>query len=336
MTAAASADVRTGMTSKSIRSCQFAIHCEGRLVLGFHDLETPFEREIDPTGPVSHRGRSHPTAVTKTPVDLGRLARLKVLDDHEQHAAPLSDDQIVIVTREAGARAASHCGVRMRHLLLCIVSFSLITGCNREKTPEGDDRAGRESESVRNPLDRSPVASRAGARRGSLFTQDAATRPATVAVPQERKLMRQGEATLEVASVGATLARLHALTREAGGYTTRETRSRDIQRVNQGQVDCRIPAGKLDSLTAALKSLGTLESLSLSATDVTEVLRPRSTTAQRARAQTRLLALIERPTNKLSDPLEVERELARVRGEIDQMEGRRRFWDNRVAFRPCQ
>jgi hypothetical protein len=221
----------------------------------------------------------------------------------------------------------------MRHLLLCIVSFSLITGCNREKTPEGDDRAGRESESVRNPLDSSPVASRARARRGSLFTQDAATRPATVAVPQDRKLMRQGEATLEVASVDATLARLHALTREAGGYTTRETRSRDIQRVNQGQVDCRVPAGKLDSLTAALKSLGTLESLSLSATDVTEEYFDLEMRLRNGRAlETRLLALIDRPNNKLSDLLEVERELARVRGEIDQMEGRRRFWDNRVAF----
>jgi hypothetical protein len=145
--------------------------------------------------------------------------------------------------------------------------------------------------------------------------------------------MRQGEATLEVASVDATLARLHALTREAGGYTTRETRSRDIQRVNQGQVDCRVPAGKLDSLTAALKSLGTLESLALSASDVTEEYVDLEMRLRNARAlEARLLALIERPTNKLSDLLEVERELARVRGEIDQMEGRRRFWDNRVAF----
>jgi hypothetical protein len=221
----------------------------------------------------------------------------------------------------------------MRHLLLCIVVFSLTAGCNTEKTPEGDDRAGRESESVRHPLDIGPAASRVGARRGSLFAQDAATPPATVAVPQDRKLMRQGEATLEVASVDATLARLHALTREAGGYTTRETRSRDIQRVNQGQVECRVPAGKLDSLTAALKSLGTLESLTLSATDVTEEYFDLEMRLRNGRAlETRLLALIERPTNKLSDLLEVERELARVRGEIDQMEGRRRFWNNRVAL----
>jgi hypothetical protein len=48
--------------------------------------------------------------------------------------------------------------------------------------------------------------------------------------------------------------------------------------------------------------------------------------------ESRLLALLERPGNRLSELLEVERELARVRGEIDQMEGRQRFWDNQAAL----
>jgi hypothetical protein len=133
--------------------------------------------------------------------------------------------------------------------------------------------------------------------------------------------------------VDATLARLHDLTRQAGGYTTSETRSRDYQRVNQGKIECRVPADKLDSMTAALKSLGTVESLTLSASDITEEYFDLEMRLRNQRAlETRLLALVERPTNKLSDLLEAERELARVRGEIDQMEGRRRFWENRVAL----
>jgi hypothetical protein len=221
-----------------------------------------------------------------------------------------------------------------RLLVLCIVSFSLTGGCSREKTPEGDGRTGTESESVRHPLDASPAASRA-ARGASGFEQETATPPSPMPVPgpQERKLIREGRATLEVASVDATLARLHDLAREAGGYTTRETRSRDYQRVNQGQIECRVPAGKLDSLTAALKSLGTVESLTLSASDITEEYFDLEMRLRNQRTlEARLLGLIERPTNKLSDLLEAERELARVRGEIDQMEGRRRFWNNRVAL----
>jgi len=129
------------------------------------------------------------------------------------------------------------------------------------------------------------------------------------------------------------LARLHDLTREAGGYTTSETQSRDDQRVNQGKIEYRVPAGKLESLTAALKSLGSVESLNPSASDITEDYFDLEIRLRNERAlETRLLALTDRPANKLSDLIEAERELARVRGEIDQMEGRRRFWDNRVAL----
>jgi hypothetical protein len=229
-----------------------------------------------------------------------------------------------------------------RLLVLCIVSFSLTGGCAREETPEGDGSKEEKSESVSHPLDVSPTAPvRTGyaietiraARRASRLDQETATVSSPVPVPQDRKLIREGRATLEVVSVDATLARLHDLTRQAGGYTTGETRSRDEERVNHGKIECRVPAGKLDSLTAALKSLGTVESLTLSANDVTEEYFDLEMRLRNGRAlETRLLALVERPSNKLSDLLEVERELARVRGEIDQMEGRRRFWDNRVVL----
>jgi hypothetical protein len=154
-----------------------------------------------------------------------------------------------------------------------------------------------------------------------------------VPVPQERKLIRAGRAMLEVVSVDAALARLRNLTEQAGGYTTSEMRSRDHLRVNRGEIECRIPTGKLDSLTAALKSIGTVESLSVTASDVTEEYFDLEIRLRNQRAlETRLLALLQRPANKLSDLLDAERELARVRDEIDQMEGRRRFWDNRVAL----
>jgi Domain of unknown function (DUF4349) len=228
-----------------------------------------------------------------------------------------------------------------RLVVLCIVSFALAAGCATDRTPEGGGRTAEDSQPLTQnsdegagagagPLDRSVEHA---ARRASVLGQEAATPPSPVPGPQDRKLIREGRATLEVASVDATLARLHDLTRQAGGYSTSETRSRDYQRVNQGKIECRAPADKLDSMTAALKSLGTVESLTLSASDITEEYFDLEMRLRNQRAlETRLLALVERPTNKLSDLLEAERELARVRGEIDQMEGRRRYWENRVAL----
>jgi hypothetical protein len=58
--------------------------------------------------------------------------------------------------------------------------------------------------------------------------------------------------------------------------------------------------------------------------------------ANQRRLETRLLELLERRTNELSDLLEIEREAARVRGEIEQLEGRKRFWDNQVSLSTLQ
>jgi hypothetical protein len=45
-----------------------------------------------------------------------------------------------------------------------------------------------------------------------------------------------------------------------------------------------------------------------------------------------LAALLQRSTNRLSDLLEIEKELARVRREIDTLEGRKRSWDSQITM----
>jgi hypothetical protein len=45
-----------------------------------------------------------------------------------------------------------------------------------------------------------------------------------------------------------------------------------------------------------------------------------------------LVALLKRPSNRLSDLLEIEREVARVREAIDQAEGHIRLWDSQIAM----
>jgi hypothetical protein len=221
--------------------------------------------------------------------------------------------------------------MKTRLLVWSVVLLTLSVGCNRSHEPRG---AGAAPDAEVAAVD-SAQKSLAYAPAEGMTTREAqAEAPSSpVPVPQERKLIREGTATLEVASVETALAKLRELARQAGGYTTAESRSRDQQLVNHGSIQCRIPAGKLDAMADALKSLGTLENLSISASDITEEYFDLEIRLRNQRQlEERLLALLQRPTNKLSDLLEAERELARVRGDIDQMEGRRRFWDNRVAL----
>ncbi len=82
----------------------------------------------------------------------------------------------------------------------------------------------------------------------------------------------------------------------------------------------RVPADQLDTSLAELKTLGRVESESQSGQDVTSQYIDLQARLGNARnTEQRLTDLLRQRTGKLSDVLEVEQEVDRVRGEIEQM-----------------
>ncbi len=154
-----------------------------------------------------------------------------------------------------------------------------------------------------------------------------------VAVPSSRKVIRNGTMRLEVAALDAALGSLRALLQANGGHIANESRSQDEGQGRQAAVTCRVPAERLDEVVARLREVGREESIQLGSDDITEQyvdLEVRLRTQQQL--EVRLRQLLERSSNDLSDLLEIEREVARVRTEIDQMEGRKRLWDQQVSL----
>jgi hypothetical protein len=83
----------------------------------------------------------------------------------------------------------------------------------------------------------------------------------------------------------------------------------------------------------AVTALGLRRTLTLNTEDITTAYFDVGVRIKtQSELERQLVALLARPTNKLSDLLEIERELARVREEIDRLEGRTRLWDNQVAL----
>lgn len=83
-----------------------------------------------------------------------------------------------------------------------------------------------------------------------------------------------------------------------------------------------MPAERLDAAIDAVRALGEPQLSSFKTEDVTTSYfdtNVRIATQQQLEGQ--LVALLRRPTNRLSDLLEIEREVARVREEIDRLEG---------------
>jgi hypothetical protein len=155
----------------------------------------------------------------------------------------------------------------------------------------------------------------------------------TAPVPEDRKLIRRGEMTLEVPSVAAAMQRLLPIVVSAGGHTANRSERQNEYGTRTASLTCRIPAERLDAAIESMKALGTLKTLTLTAEDITTAYFDASIRIDTQTALVRqLVALLQRPTNKLSDLLEIEREVARVREEIDRLQGRKRVWDNQVAL----
>lgn len=95
----------------------------------------------------------------------------------------------------------------------------------------------------------------------------------------------------------------------------------------------RVPAESLDRVLAELRALGKIEHEGLGTEDVT---RQYVDTDARLRnltqTETRLRTLLETQTGNLSSILEVEREITRVRGEIEVLTSQLQQLDERVAL----
>jgi hypothetical protein len=133
----------------------------------------------------------------------------------------------------------------------------------------------------------------------------------------DRMLVRRGELSETVEDLTPPLVRTHALTASLGGYVASE--SRDSKTVS---VSLRVPEPKLDVALDSLSMLGDVKARSVSSQDVTEETidvqaRIASLTAERDQ----LRALLSKAT-AMSDIFTIERELARVQGDIDSFQHR--------------
>jgi hypothetical protein len=94
-----------------------------------------------------------------------------------------------------------------------------------------------------------------------------------------------------------------------------------------------VPADQLDATLTEIKTLGQVESESQGGQDVTsQYVDLQARLANATNTEQRLTDLLRDRTGKLSDVLEVERELDRVRGEIEQMEAERKNMANQVSY----
>ena len=232
----------------------------------------------------------------------------------------------------------------MRRILAAAIA-TLLIACNEQPSARSKDMATHEAEVAPAPQDfsaRGSVGSAGADRQVATFTgpraaptapPDASQSVALEEPAQQAMIIKTGNASIEVDSLDLAIAQVTQLAKRLGGQvagTAIETGRKDFR---TAQITLRIPSAQFDAALSGLSPIGKVESQNVSSEDVTEQyvdMTARMTNAKRL--EDRLIALLANRTGKLEEVLAVERELARVREEIERYEGRLRYLRTRAAI----
>jgi hypothetical protein len=146
-------------------------------------------------------------------------------------------------------------------------------------------------------------------------------------------IIRTGDALVEVDSLEPAVAAVRQLAARLGGFVADVSVLGGRDQVRSATLQLRLPVGRFDEAVAGLTPFGHVERVTVQAQDVSEEYVDGSARLANARRlEARLIELLARATGRLADVLAVERELARVREEIERAEGRLRWLRTRSAL----
>jgi hypothetical protein len=158
-------------------------------------------------------------------------------------------------------------------------------------------------------------------------------------VAVERKIIRDAEINLEVASPAEGQGILGAIAEAHGGFVvTSESRlqgdgAHGAQTAEIVTVQMRVPATRFDAAIAEIRAVGSrVRAEKITGKDVTEEFIDLDARLRAQRALEAQFLEIMKRAGKVSDALEVHSQLAGVRTEIERVEGRRRFLENQAAL----
>lgn len=235
--------------------------------------------------------------------------------------------------------------------LLGGLALALVAACGRERSMDQSDEQAQPSAALEmTSRARSAAgipaaapapaiagdAAKVAAERSTSLAYAGATGPRpqvrdTATVP--RMIIRVGHVSVRVDSLEIAVAQVRALAGRLGGFLANTTMQSGPEYVRSATLTLRFPSDRYDEALGALEPIGRVETVNTTAEDVgEEFVDVQARVANARRLESRLVELLATRTGRLDDVLAVERELARVREDIERFEGRLRYLRERVAL----
>lgn len=153
----------------------------------------------------------------------------------------------------------------------------------------------------------------------------------------DRKVIRTAEIRIQLDDVAAGSKAADSIATALSGLVASSHISQGDRGETESQLTIRVPTVRFADALAALRTLGRVRVDNTNAEDVTRAYSDLEIRlAVKRDLVNRLRALLATRTAKLSDIIEVERELGRAITELEQMEGERRYLDNQVSMSTIQ
>jgi len=161
---------------------------------------------------------------------------------------------------------------------------------------------------------------------------------ASAAEAADRKIIRNANLTMEVKSTSDMQHKVTSIAESHGGFVvTSESKQREDADPEKRTLDIklvvRIPSERFGSALDQIRGLAnTLREENVTGQDVTEEFIDLEARIRTQRALELQFLEIMKQARKVEDALEVQRQIADVRTDIEKLEGRKRFLENRASL----
>jgi hypothetical protein len=225
--------------------------------------------------------------------------------------------------------------MRIRCAISAILIITFVAGCGGE----AGDQYGVSSEPTEMfALAESPVMQVDGAEPAAAFANNEAAgqhaaegdgpaaavagRPAAL---QQRKIIFNATIALRVDDLDESFNQLFRLVEQTGGYISSSKSHGNAGSARSSEWTMRIPGGLFSGFTNSVAGLGEVVTNSMTSQEVTAEFHDLDARIRnKQQEEQRLQEYLDNSTAKLEDILKVEREITRVRGEVESMQGRMR------------
>ncbi len=240
----------------------------------------------------------------------------------------------------------------MQFLRISILIFSLLlfVGCYsmresrdaRLAKPQSESGASSQKDGLQGQqekvFDSAPNAARTREQPMQPISLKQADQSQTVAQAVERKIIKDGELTLEVASPTQAQRQVTSIAESHNGYVvTSESKQNSSSDGTPPLLDItlvlRVPSAQFGAVYDQIQSLSkNVTQQKQTGQDVTEEFIDLEAHIKTQKALEAQFLEIMKQAHKVEDALEVQRQIAGVRSEIEKLEGRKRFLENRSSL----